>query len=229
MRVPMMSAGTRSGVNCSRANVPPTAVASVSTARVLATPGTPSSSTCPRASSATSIRSTSRSWPTMTRLISNSARSSRAASTDGGRAGRLPAGSRSACWQRCSRGSLVVPGPRPPRRGAPSTGRRRRPGASVLHLAEPGLARRTRRATPVRPGPCPHPCPEAGRLLALPSRRAAPPVAARRPYFRSGPAPGGRSAGRPHRAARSRRPRTSATTFTTSPLSGACSTCPPPR
>jgi hypothetical protein len=30
------------------------------------------------------MRSTSRSWPTMTRLISNSTRSSRAASADGG-------------------------------------------------------------------------------------------------------------------------------------------------
>ena len=45
-----MSAGTRSGVNCRRANVPPTAVARVSTASVLATPGTPSSRQCPRAS-----------------------------------------------------------------------------------------------------------------------------------------------------------------------------------
>ena len=37
-----MSAGTRSGVNCSRENVPPTTFATVSTARVFATPGTPS-------------------------------------------------------------------------------------------------------------------------------------------------------------------------------------------
>src|SRR4051795_9353271 len=91
MRVPMMSAGTRSGVNCNRANLPPTTVARVSTASVLATPGTPSSSTWPRASRATSIRSTSRSWPTITRLISNRARSMRAASTDGGTGAPAPA------------------------------------------------------------------------------------------------------------------------------------------
>jgi len=41
MRVPMMSVGTRSGVNWIRANVPPTTRAKVSTASVLATPGTP--------------------------------------------------------------------------------------------------------------------------------------------------------------------------------------------
>ena len=43
MRVPTRSAGSRSGVNWMRANVPPTTVASVSTASVLARPGTPSS------------------------------------------------------------------------------------------------------------------------------------------------------------------------------------------
>ena len=42
-------------------SLPPTTLATVSTASVLATPGTPSSSRCPRASSPTSIRSTSRS------------------------------------------------------------------------------------------------------------------------------------------------------------------------
>ncbi len=83
MRVPTMSAGTRSGVNWMRANVPPTTRASVSTASVLATPGTPSSRQCPRASSATNIRSTIRSWPTMTRLTSNIARSSTLASCAG--------------------------------------------------------------------------------------------------------------------------------------------------
>ena len=56
-----MSEGTRSGVNCSRTDDPPTTVASVSTASDFATPGTPSSRQCPRASSATSIRSTIRS------------------------------------------------------------------------------------------------------------------------------------------------------------------------
>ena len=85
MRVPTMSAGTRSGVNWMRANVPPTTRASVSTASVFATPGTPSSRQWPRASSATNIRSIIRSWPTMTRLTSNSARSSWVASCAGGR------------------------------------------------------------------------------------------------------------------------------------------------
>src|SRR5215475_3262034 len=70
-----MSVGTRSGVNWMRANVPPTTLAKVSTARVLATPGTPSSSTWPLASRPTSIRSTRRSWPTMIRLTSKMARS----------------------------------------------------------------------------------------------------------------------------------------------------------
>jgi hypothetical protein len=80
MRVPTMSAGTRSGVNWMRANVPPTTRARVSTASVFATPGTPSSSTCPRLSSDTNIRSIMRSWPTMTRLTSKSARSRTVAS-----------------------------------------------------------------------------------------------------------------------------------------------------
>ena len=76
MRVPTMSAGSRSGVNCRRVNVPPTTAASVSTARVLARPGTPSSRQWPRASRQTSRRSMARSWPTMTFLTSNSACSS---------------------------------------------------------------------------------------------------------------------------------------------------------
>ncbi|CKT35796.1 Uncharacterised protein [Mycobacterium tuberculosis] len=76
MRVPMMSVGTRSGVNWMRENVPPTTRAKVSTANVLATPGTPSSSTCPLDSRPTSIRSTSWSWPTIIRLTSKMARSS---------------------------------------------------------------------------------------------------------------------------------------------------------
>src|SRR5919205_2081151 len=76
MRVPTRSDGTRSGVNCTRRNVPPSTSASVLTVSVLASPGTPSSSTWPPASSATSRRSSIASWPTMTRLISCSAASS---------------------------------------------------------------------------------------------------------------------------------------------------------
>src|SRR5918997_1813447 len=48
-RVPMRSAGTRSGVNCRRLNVPPSASATVLTVSVFASPGTPSSSTWPPA------------------------------------------------------------------------------------------------------------------------------------------------------------------------------------
>ncbi len=61
MRVPTMSDGTRSGVNWMRAKVPLTVRASVSTASVFATPGTPSSRQCPCASRPTIIRSTRRS------------------------------------------------------------------------------------------------------------------------------------------------------------------------
>src|SRR4051794_2450099 len=134
MRVPMMSAGTRSGVNCRRANVPPTAVASVSTARVFATPGTPSSSTCPRASSATSMRSTSRSWPTITRLISKSTRSSLAASTDGGTGAPRAAVFSSGVLAALVTGLPDRAGPRP--REDVGRGRQARPPASVLHLRE---------------------------------------------------------------------------------------------
>src|SRR3954464_2044816 len=75
-RVPTRSAGTRSGVNWMRLNVPPRTWASVRTVSVLARPGTPSRSTWPPASSETSRRSSIASWPTMTRLISCSASSS---------------------------------------------------------------------------------------------------------------------------------------------------------
>src|SRR4051812_3285559 len=76
MRVPTRSAGTRSGVNCRRLNEPPSTSATVLTVSVLASPGTPSSSTWPPARSATSTRSSIASWPTITRLISKSADSS---------------------------------------------------------------------------------------------------------------------------------------------------------
>src|SRR5215208_1090006 len=99
MRVPTRSAGTRSGVNCRRLNEPPSTSATVLTVSVLARPGTPSSRTCPPASSATSTRSSIASWPTITRLISNSApsRASWAA-----RSGRGSCSASSACSQRSS-------------------------------------------------------------------------------------------------------------------------------
>src|SRR5918998_6511573 len=83
-RVPVMSEGSRSGVNWSRVNEPPTAVATVSTVRVLARPGTPSIRQWPWASRHTSTRSSNRSWPTMTFLASNRMRSRSAASSVAG-------------------------------------------------------------------------------------------------------------------------------------------------
>ena len=86
-RVPTMSPGMRSGVNWSRLKVPPIASARVRTARVFATPGTPSRRTCPRARRPTSIRSTMRSWPTTTFFTSKSVRSS-VSPPSSGRVGR---------------------------------------------------------------------------------------------------------------------------------------------
>ena len=63
-------------MNWMRVKVPPSTCASVLTVSVLARPGTPSSSTWPPASSATSRRSSIASCPTITRLISCSASSS---------------------------------------------------------------------------------------------------------------------------------------------------------
>src|SRR6266508_3491736 len=65
-----MSAGTRSGVNCTRWNCAPMALARDLTASVLARPGTPSTRMCPRDSSAMSSRSRSTSCPTMVFLTS---------------------------------------------------------------------------------------------------------------------------------------------------------------
>src|SRR3954453_1772322 len=61
---PTRSAGTRSGVNWMRWKSPPIVCATVLIAIVLASPGTPSTSTWPRASKATISRSSSMSWPT---------------------------------------------------------------------------------------------------------------------------------------------------------------------
>jgi len=82
MRVPVMSDGNRSGVNWMRLNVPPTALAIVSTDRVFANPGTDSSRQWPPEMRHTSMRSMARSWPTITFLISNSTRSSVSASPE---------------------------------------------------------------------------------------------------------------------------------------------------
>ena len=58
-----MSAGSRSGVNWMRRAEQPSAVANAFTSVVFATPGTPSSSTWPRASSETIIISSARAEP----------------------------------------------------------------------------------------------------------------------------------------------------------------------
>src|SRR3989442_1082329 len=74
MRVPTRSAGTRSGVNWIRLKSPVIACATVFTLSVFASPGTPSTSRCPRARSATRIRSSRWSCPTMIFLISKRSR-----------------------------------------------------------------------------------------------------------------------------------------------------------
>ena len=58
--VPTTSEGMRSGVICTRRNSRPKQIASARTISVLATPGTPSSSTWPPASVATSISCSAR-------------------------------------------------------------------------------------------------------------------------------------------------------------------------
>ena len=66
MLVPVRSAGSRSGVNCTRLSLRPSAWATVVSVRVLARPGTPSSNTWPPVSRPMRIRSTICFWPTMT-------------------------------------------------------------------------------------------------------------------------------------------------------------------
>ncbi len=61
---PVMSEGIRSAVNWMRPNWQPSTRPSVRTNSVLPKPGTLSISTCPLENSATSVPSTSSSWPT---------------------------------------------------------------------------------------------------------------------------------------------------------------------
>ena len=70
MRVPIKSAGTKSGVNWMRLKLPRTVRARVLMVSVLAKPGTPSTSKWPWANRATKTRSRNLSWPTTTRLTS---------------------------------------------------------------------------------------------------------------------------------------------------------------
>src|SRR3954449_2231080 len=83
MRVPTRSDGTRSGVNWTRANVPPRTPAVVLIVSVLASPGTPSISRWPCASRHTRTRSSIASCPAITRLISKSACSRRSCASPG--------------------------------------------------------------------------------------------------------------------------------------------------
>ena len=78
MSVPVMSLGMRSGVNWMRLNLRSSTRARLEMSRVLASPGTPTSSTWPLANRAVSSCSTTRSWPTMT-LCSSARIFSRAA------------------------------------------------------------------------------------------------------------------------------------------------------
>ena len=70
MSVPVMSEGIRSGVNWMRLKERLEISATVLTSSVLASPGTPTSSTCPRANSPISSSSTTLSWPMITLPIS---------------------------------------------------------------------------------------------------------------------------------------------------------------
>ena len=75
---PRMSAGIRSGVNCTRFATSPSTVPSVSTSRVFASPGAPTSSPCPPDRMAISVCSTTACCPMMRRAIISRARTSRA-------------------------------------------------------------------------------------------------------------------------------------------------------
>src|SRR6187455_1876692 len=100
MRVPTRSAGTRSGVNWIRLKVPRKACARVFTVSVLASPGTPSTSRWPCASTATITRSRKWSWPTTTRLTSYRTRSISVAASPGMEEVSVivdPKGERAAC------------------------------------------------------------------------------------------------------------------------------------
>src|SRR3954454_23540288 len=104
MRVPTRSAGTRSGGNCRRLNEPPSTLETVLTVSVLARPGTPSSSTWPPARRKTITRSSIASWPTITRLISNSAASSASCASRAGAILRVCSSSPSRARNRRSSG-----------------------------------------------------------------------------------------------------------------------------
>src|SRR5690606_14670640 len=141
--VPVRSAGSRSGVNCTRAKSASILAASARTALVLARPGAPSTSRWPSASSATSRRSTSSAWPTI-----SAARSSRSAAKVACRRGissrevSMGSGSRSVSphWTRLPPPGSVPDGtfaanPRKRGRGPKAPSRGPAAGASALRDA----------------------------------------------------------------------------------------------
>src|SRR6266702_7288523 len=100
---PVMSEGIRSGVNCTRLNSRSRLAASALVSSVLAVPGTPSSSTCPRTSSAATSPDTAPSWPTTALAISSRTRST--ASLAG--TGDLPTDGINSLAERDQRGLVV--------------------------------------------------------------------------------------------------------------------------
>ncbi len=84
---PVTSPGIRSGVNWSRLASRSRAAARVRTSSVFATPGTPSSSTWPRHSSAMTSPLTTDSWPTTALATSARSRLSAARGSSAGAAG----------------------------------------------------------------------------------------------------------------------------------------------
>ena len=178
---PVMSPGIRSGVNCTRRVSTDSAPARVRTSSVLATPGTPSISTWPPHSSATSRPETAASWPTTALATSVRTAASRSrASSSGRRVGGLAHGRRtslssSASWSARVIRSWSVAGRRragPSRASISATGRpvwratsrTRVVGVGARAEAQPlggahpgGRAQRRRRRAPGR-----RPCGRAG-------------------------------------------------------------------
>src|ERR1700722_14512766 len=75
---PSKSAGSRSGVNCTRVKSSPSAAAKDRAIRVLPRPGRSSISTCPRASTVVRMSVSADRFPTTTRSISSSTSTARA-------------------------------------------------------------------------------------------------------------------------------------------------------
>jgi hypothetical protein len=114
--VPTTSAGSRSGVNWMRWKVVRMVSASVRTVSVLASPGTPSSSTCPPVSRPMSSRSTMYSCPTTRRATCRTTPCTSAASAGATCAGcvRVPSSRLGSVGAAAGRPSRAGPRRRPP-------------------------------------------------------------------------------------------------------------------